>query len=110
MAITLTNPIPVVAPTVYDHIHVNNLEINIDQTQEAKVKIRMTFTPYALQDGVKVFSPESQRVNIDDAEALVYSMMLQGDQRGAMAMTHLHELVAIIIETNTNLGEVTTSL
>ncbi len=104
MPVILTTPY---VPTVpqYDKVHLDHLTITLEKTDYAKTQIQARVRMYYQgEDGVKHFCPEHKEIVIDDAQAWVMQLAMQGDMRGVEADTHIKSIVALLVETQTNLG------
>lgn len=104
MPVLLTNPYVPEVPQ-YDKIHLDHLTITLEKTDYAKTQIQARIRMYFQgEDGVKHFSSESKEIFIDDAQAWVVQLAMQGDMRGVEADNHIKAIVALLVETQTNLG------
>ena len=106
MPVILQTPYTPNVPT-YDKIHLDHLTVSLEKTNYAKTQIVARLRPY-YQDPVtneKTFSPDTKDVVIEDAEAWAIAMaQTSGDMRGVEAGNHITSIVALLVETSTNLG------
>jgi hypothetical protein len=109
MPIVLQNPYTPTVPT-YDKIHLDHMTVSLEKTVYAKTQIVARVRPY-YQDpvtGEKSFSPDHREIVIDDAEAwAVQKAQTTGDMRGIEAANHIKAIVALLVETSTDLGSTT---
>jgi hypothetical protein len=110
MPIVLQNPYVPSVPA-YDKIHLDHLTIVLEKTNYSKTSIQARIRPY-FQDpetGEKSFCPDSKEIYIDDAEAwAIEKAQTTGDMRGVQAGDLIKQIVALLVETQTDLGGVTT--
>jgi hypothetical protein len=95
-------------PTVpqYDKVHLDHLTIMLEKTDYAKTQIQARVRMYYQgEDGVKHFSSEHREIFIDDATSWVTQLAMGGDMRGVEADNHIKAIVALLVETMTDLGE-----
>jgi hypothetical protein len=92
----------------YDKVHLDHLTIMLEKTDYAKTQIQARVRMYYQgEDGVKHFCPEHKEIFIDDAGAWVLQLAGAGDMRGVEADNHIKAIVALLVETMTNLGTTT---
>jgi hypothetical protein len=110
MPIILTNPFVPPAPN-YDKVHLDHLTIVQEKTTASKATVQARVRLYHQDaNGEKHFAPETRDIAIDDAESFALTLLYaQGDTRGAQAMEHVKALVALLVETGTDLGQTVVS-
>jgi hypothetical protein len=92
----------------YDKVHLDHLTIMLEKTDYAKTQIQARVRMYYQgEDGVKHYSTEHKEIFIDDAGAWVMQLAMGGDMRGVEADNHIKAIVALLVETMTNLGTTT---
>lgn len=97
-------------PTVpqYDKVHLDHLTITLEKTDYAKGQIQARVRMYHQgEDGIKHYSSDHKEIFIDDAAVWVTQLAMEGDMRGVEADNHIKAIVALLVETNTNLGTTT---
>jgi hypothetical protein len=109
MPITLETPVVLETPIVFEKLHLDELTITLERTQAAKVSLLMRVTPYTIINGQKVFAEsKTLTTSVPDAEQLAATLAAGGDMRGVQAIQQVEELVALLVEATTNLGEAST--
>lgn len=109
MPVSLEVPVTPTIP-VFDKVHMEGLNISIECTDAAKSALKMRLRLYSADaNGVKTFDTNFYDVEIPDVEAWVVSHVAAGDTRGAQAMQHIKEIVALIVETESPWGNAVVS-
>lgn len=110
MPIILDTPFVPPAPS-YDKIHLDHLTITLERTNYAKTQIQARVRLY-YQDpdtGDKTFSPDTRDISITDGEQWMMSLAIQGDMRGIEVANAIKQLVALLVATETDLGNASIS-
>jgi len=110
MPITLNSPYIPNVPQ-FDKIHLDALTIALEKTNYAKTNIQARIRMY-YQDpvtGAKTFSTETREISIPDAEAWAIELAGQADMRGIQAAGYIKEIVALLVSTQTDLGNTVVS-
>jgi hypothetical protein len=107
MPVILETPFSPPVPT-YDRIHLDHLTLTIEKSSYAKAQIQARVRMYYQhpETNEKFFSQDYKEIFIGDAEAFAMNLAQVGDMRGISAMNNIAELVGILVETQTNLGNV----
>ena len=109
MPVSLVDPVKPTIP-VFDKVHMEGLNISIECTDAAKSALKMRLRLYSVDGkGVKTFDTEFHDVELADVEAWVMGRVANGDTRGAQAMQHIKEIVALIVETESPWGNAVVS-
>lgn len=105
MPVILNSPYVPPAPA-YDKIHLDSFTLTRQRTDYSLTQIQARIRLY-YQDpatGKKYFSPDTRDIVIDDAEAWIVQLGQAGDLRGIAAEEHIKNIVALLVETKTDLG------
>ena len=110
MPVLLTTPFVPPAPS-YDKVHLDHLTVTLERTTYAKTQIQARVRLY-YQDpvtGDKTFAPDTRDVSILDGEQWATALAMQGDMRCVEAANAIKQIVALLVATETDLGNTTTS-
>lgn len=105
MPVILNSPYVPPTPT-YDKIHLDHFTLTRERTDYSKTQIQARIRLY-YQDpttGKKHFSPDTRDIVVEDAEAWVLQLGQAGDLRGIASEEHIKNIVALLVETKTDLG------
>lgn len=110
MPVVLSTPVVPNVPS-YDKVHLDSLSITLDRTDYAQTHIQARVRLYYQDPNtlVKTFSLDTYDIVIDDAEAWATALATGGDMRGVDAGTAIRQIVALLVATETTLGNSTVS-